>query len=88
MHRDRRTVQALKPVLSTLPEALTLAIASYTEDASSRLDVLDAQRQVATANLAQAIRQVALDYIALNVATGIGGRPWSPATSAMSAYIC
>ncbi|HEV7436164.1 MAG TPA: nodulation protein NodT, partial [Pseudorhizobium sp.] len=44
------------------------------DGASSLLDVLDAQRQVSTAqtNLAQAVQQAAQDFVSLNVAIGGG----------------
>lgn len=72
--RDRRTVNALQATVKSYEEALQLATASYRDGASSLLDVLDAQRQVsaAQANLAQAVQQVALDFVALNVAIGGG----------------
>ncbi|WJR69035.1 efflux transporter outer membrane subunit [Neorhizobium sp. CSC1952] len=72
--RDRRTVEALQATVRSYQEALQLATASYRDGASSLLDVLDAQRQVSTAqaNLAQAVQQVAQDFVALNVAIGGG----------------
>jgi multidrug efflux system outer membrane protein len=75
--RDRRTVSALQATVKSYEEALQLATASYRDGASSLLDVLDAQRQVsqAQANLAQAVQQVAQDYVSLNVAIG-GGYGW------------
>ena len=53
---------------------MALSTASYKEGASSILDVLDAQRSVSTAqaSLAQAVQQMAADYVALNVAIGGG----------------
>jgi len=72
--RDRRTVDALQATVKSYQEALQLATASYRDGASSLLDVLDAQRQVSTAqaNLAQAVQQVAQDFVSLNVAIGGG----------------
>jgi multidrug efflux system outer membrane protein len=72
--RDGRTVSALRATVKSYQEALQLATASYRDGASSLLDVLDAQRQVSTAqaNLAQAVQQMAQDYIQLNVAVGGG----------------
>ncbi len=72
--RDRRTVDALQATVKSYQEALQLATASYRDGASSLLDVLDAQRQVSTAqaNLAEAVRQVAQDFVSLNVAIGSG----------------
>ncbi len=72
--RDARTVAALRNTVDSYEEALELATASYRDGASSLLDVLDAQRQVSTAqaNLAQAVQQMAQDFVALNVAVGGG----------------
>ncbi|MCO5965065.1 efflux transporter outer membrane subunit [Sinorhizobium meliloti] len=72
--REKRTATALRETVSSYEEALELATASYRAGASSLLDVLDAQREVSTAqaNLAGSIRQVALNYVALNVAVGNG----------------
>ncbi len=73
-NRDRATVSALRASVKNYQEALSLSMTNYKNGASSLLDVLDAQRSVATAqqSLAAAIRQTALDYIALNVAVGGG----------------
>ena len=72
--RDARTVNALRDTVRSYEEALDLATASYRDGASSLLDVLDAQRQVSTAqaNLAQAVQQAAQDFVSLNVAIGGG----------------
>ncbi len=72
--RDAQTVSALRKTVSSYEEALKLATSSYRDGASSLLDVLDAQRQVSTAqaSLAQAIQTVAKDFVALNVAMGGG----------------
>lgn len=72
--RDRATVAALRAAVANYKQALDLSTTNYKNGASSLLDVLDAQRSVATAqqNLAGAIRQSALDYISLNVAIGGG----------------
>ena len=72
--RDGRTVSALRATVSSYQEALQLATASYRDGASSLLDVLDAQREVSTAqaNLAAAVQQMAQDYVSLNVAIGGG----------------
>jgi multidrug efflux system outer membrane protein len=86
--RDRRTVDALQATVKSYQEALQLATASYRDGASSLLDVLDAQRQVSTAqaNLAQAVQQVAQDYVALNVAIG-GGYAFGAADTKVAAAI-
>ncbi len=80
--RDARTVNALRDTVRSYDEALELATASYRDGASSLLDVLDAQRQVssARANLAQAVRQMAQDFVSLNVAIG-GGYAFGGATT-------
>ncbi|RYG98077.1 MAG: nodulation protein NodT, partial [Alphaproteobacteria bacterium] len=72
--RDGRTVAALRATVKSYEEALQLATASYRDGASSLLDVLDAQREVSTAqaSLAQAVQQMAQDYVSLNVALGGG----------------
>ena len=75
--RDTQTVSALRAQVRSAEEALELATASYKDGASSLLDVLDAQRSVSDARsgLAQAVRQQAADYVALNVAIGGGYAP-------------
>ncbi len=74
VNRDSRTVSALTATVRSYEEALALSTASYKDGASSLLDVLDAQRSVSTAqaSLAQAVQQMAADYVALNVAIGGG----------------
>ncbi len=80
--RDARTVAALRDTVRSYEEALELATASYRDGASSLLDVLDAQRQVSTAqaNLAQAVQQMAQDFVSLNVAVGGGYAYGAPTT--------
>jgi len=75
--RDARTVEALRAEVKSYEEALQLSTASYKDGASSLLDVLDAQRSVsdAQARLAQAVQQMAKDYVSLNVAIGGGYAP-------------
>ena len=74
VNRDSQTVNALTATVRSYEEALSLSTASYKDGASSLLDVLDAQRSVSTAqaSLAQAVQQMAADYVALNVAIGGG----------------
>ncbi len=74
LNRDAQTVNALAATVKSYEEALALSTSSYRDGASSLLDVLDAQRSVATAqgSLAQAVQKMALDYVALSVATGGG----------------
>ncbi|MCQ4634442.1 MULTISPECIES: efflux transporter outer membrane subunit [Shinella] len=78
--RDGQTVAALRKVVSTFEQTLNLARESYRGGASTILDVLDAERNVADARLAlaSAIRQLARDYVALNVAIGGGAEIGAP----------
>ncbi|MBB3612916.1 efflux transporter outer membrane subunit [Rhizobium sp. BK602] len=75
--RDAQTVSALRAQVKSYQEALQLSTASYKDGASSLLDVLDAQRNVTSAqqSLAQAVQQSAIDYISLNIAIGAGYVP-------------
>ena len=81
--RDAQTVAALRKVANSYEQTLSLARESYRGGASTILDVLDAERNVASArlSLAAAIRQLARDYVALNVAIG-GGAEIGSATVA------
>jgi multidrug efflux system outer membrane protein len=74
VNRDQQTADALRRTVKSYQEALSLSTASYRDGASSLLDVLDAQRQVSTAqaSLAQAVQQTAQDYVSLSVALGGG----------------
>ncbi|QND19078.1 TolC family protein [Rhizobium leguminosarum bv. viciae] len=66
--------QALRAQMKTTQETLALSIGSHKDGRSSLLDVLDAQRSAATSqtNLAQAVQQMAKDYVTLNAAIGSG----------------
>ena len=81
--RDGQTVAAQRKVVNSYEQTLNLARESYRGGASTILDVLDAERNVATARLqlASAIRQLARDFVALNVAIG-GGAEIGAATVA------
>ena len=83
--RDGQTVAALRKVVQSYEQTLNLARESYRGGASTILDVLDAERNVASArlSLASAIRQLARDYVALNVAIG-GGAEIGAATTVAS----
>lgn len=72
--RDYQTVAALRRLVASNEEALSLARESYRGGASTILDVLDAERNVANSRLtlASSIRTLATDYAALNVAIGGG----------------
>ena len=85
VNRTRQTVSALTATVRSYEEALSLATASYRDGASSLLDVLDAQRNVASAraNLAQAVQQLANGYVSLNVAIG-GGYAWDGAKAVVA----
>ena len=83
--RDGQTVAAQRKVVDSYEQTLNLARESYRGGASTILDVLDAERNVADARLqlAGAIRQLARDYVALNVAIGGGAEVGAaPATVA------
>ncbi|MFS8144700.1 nodulation protein NodT [Rhizobium sp. R635] len=83
VRRDAQTVAALQAQVKTTQETLELSTASYKDGASSLLDVLDAQRQVslAQASLAQAVQQMAKDYVSLNIAVGGGYAPGGKTTA-------
>ena len=85
VNRTRQTVSALTATVRSYEEALSLATASYRDGASSLLDVLDAQRNVASAqaSLAQAVQQLANGYVQLNVAIG-GGYAWDGAKTVVA----
>lgn len=74
IHRDYRTVAALRRLVLSYDQALDLARESYKGGTATVLDVLDAERNVADGRLALAasIRDLANDYISLNVAIGGG----------------
>lgn len=74
VEHDAEAVATTAATVRDYQEALELSMTSYRDGAASLLDVLDAQRSVATAeaNLAQARMQLAADYITLNVAIGSG----------------
>ena len=79
LNRSRQTAEAEQRAVETLEEALRLAQESYSRGERSVLDVLDAERRVGAARsrFAQAQRQLAIDFISLNVAIG-SGRGLSP----------
>ena len=89
VRRDARTVSALQAQVKTTQETLELSTASYKDGASSLLDVLDAQRQVslAQASLAQAVQQMAKDYVSLNIAVGGGYAPGGKTTVANTTVV-
>lgn len=78
--RDYQTVAALRRLVASNEEALSLARESYKGGASTVLDVLDAERNVANSRLtlASSIRSLANDYVALNVAIGGGSAIETP----------
>jgi multidrug efflux system outer membrane protein len=78
--RDGQTVAALRKVVQSYEQTLNLARESYRGGASTILDVLDAERNVANArlSLASSIRQLARDYVSLNVAIGGGAEIGAP----------
>ncbi|MBL0373820.1 efflux transporter outer membrane subunit [Rhizobium sp. KVB221] len=80
LHRDYQTVYALRRLVVSYEEALSLARESYKGGTATVLDILDAERNVANGRLtlATSIRNLARDYIALNVAIGGGSDIGSP----------
>ncbi|MGZ2452636.1 multidrug efflux system outer membrane protein [Rhizobium ruizarguesonis] len=72
VRRDVRTVNSRHRQVETTEETLRLSVDSHKDGASSLLDVLDAQRQVSSAqsSLATAIQKLAKDHVQLNVAIG------------------
>lgn len=75
LRNNYQTVAALRKVVQSYEEALGLARESYKGGATSLLDVLDAERNLANSriSLAASIRNLANNYVALNVAIGGGG---------------
>ena len=78
--RDYQTVAALRRLVASNEEALSLARESYKGGASTILDVLDAERNVANSRLtlASSIRTLATDYVELNAAIGGGSAIETP----------
>ena len=74
LKNNYETVAALRKVVSSSEQALSLARESYRGGATSLLDVLDAERTLSQSRiqLAAAIRSLASNYVALNVAIGGG----------------
>ncbi len=74
VHRDYQTIAALRRLVDSYNQALDLGRESYKGGTATVLDVLDAERNVADGRLAlaAAIRALARDYIALNIAIGGG----------------
>lgn len=87
-NRDARAVAANRAYVKSYKEALELSTASYKDGASSLLDVLDAQRELTTAqaSLAESIQQMANDYVTLNVAIG-GGYNFNGKAQAIEANV-
>ncbi|KQS64709.1 nodulation protein NodT [Rhizobium sp. Leaf371] len=74
LRKNYETVSALRRVVASSEQALGLARESYRGGATSLLDVLDAERTLSDSRiqLAAAIRSLASNYVALNVALGGG----------------
>lgn len=72
--RDRRTIAAARNSVEAYEKALELALTSFVIGEATFLEILDAERSLATARttLARSRRQLALDYVALNIASGGG----------------
>ncbi len=74
LRNNYQTVAALRKVVNSYEDALGLARESYKGGATSLLDVLDAERNLANSRIALAagIRNLANNYVSLNVAIGGG----------------
>lgn len=74
VRRDNRTVSALRDTVRFYRQALELSTVRYRQGETSLFEVLDAQRSISDSqrNYVDAVRQVALNYVALNVAIGSG----------------
>ncbi len=74
LRNNYQTVAALRKVVTSYEQALGLSRESYKGGATSLLDVLDAERNLANSRIALAasIRNLSNNYIALNVAIGGG----------------
>ncbi|MCV9998330.1 efflux transporter outer membrane subunit [Pararhizobium sp. YC-54] len=74
LRNNYQTVAALRKVVDSYEEALGLARESYKGGATSLLDVLDAERNLANSRIALAasIRNLSNNYVNLNVAIGGG----------------
>jgi len=74
VHRDYQTISAIDKVIASSTDALALSRESYKGGTTTLLDILDAERNLASARItrANAVRQLSLDYISLNVAIGGG----------------
>lgn len=74
LNQHAQTAAAQRRVVQSYEQALSLARESYRGGATTILDVLDAERNVSIGRLAlaQAIRDLAQDFVALNVAIGAG----------------
>ncbi|KQV34993.1 MULTISPECIES: efflux transporter outer membrane subunit [unclassified Rhizobium] len=80
LQKNYETVAALRKVVKSYEEALSLARESYKGGATSLLDVLDAERNLAASRvtLAASIRNLANNYVTLNVAIGGGSAIETP----------
>lgn len=74
LRNNYQTIAALRKVVTSYEQALGLARESFRGGATSLLDVLDAERNLANSRIALAsgIRNLANNYVALNVALGGG----------------
>ncbi|WP_075291192.1 efflux transporter outer membrane subunit [Pararhizobium arenae] len=80
LRKNYETVAALRKVVDSYEQALSLARESYRGGATSLLDVLDAERNLAASRvtLAASIRNLASNYVALNIAIGGGSAIQTP----------
>jgi len=86
VNASRRTVTQQRRALETWEESLRLAQAAYSRGELSVLEVLDSERRLGDARirLAEAQRQHAINFVALNVAIG-SGRGLGPTALAATA---
>lgn len=84
VRRDARTIAAARDAVRSYREAVTMAVRRYGQGETSLFEVLDVQRSLssAEADLADAVRTAALNYVELNRAIGSGylAEPASPAS--------
>lgn len=76
VNRDGRTIASARAAVRSYQDAVALAVRRYGQGENSLFEVLDVQRSLssAQADLAQAIRTAALNYVELNRAIGSGYR--------------
>jgi multidrug efflux system outer membrane protein len=86
VNRDARTIASAKAAARSYREAVTMAVRRYGQGENSLFEVLDVQRSLssAEADLADAVRTAALNYVELNRAIGSGYQLELPAEAEKS----